>query len=258
MGADYRRMVVTGVRSDGNVNLDWGGTLVDAGGEGIPAMDSYTSRAEGDVVLVLVDDAGMLVMGKAGPGKGTGPVTWKDIRDKPDLTSAGVATVPDPKDVPPDRAVLWQDSWGGWHVTSAVNSGLPVQGSAPGYPVNAGGWFYGSKIADACTGHTPSGMWVDLTRSSAYHGNPRGVRVVLYLITEGAPTSGLPTYGASVLGPSLERGAGTTGKGFPLPQNFVDALASGAAKGLGVQGYASNSSYVMFADCGGVHIEFSS
>lgn len=256
MAPEYRRMVVSAVRADGNVNLTWAGALVDAGGDGIPAMDSYTNRAPGDVVLVLVDDAGMLVMGKAGAGKGTGPISWKDVRDKPDLTAQGIPNVPDPKDIPPDAAVVWQNSYGGWHRTQAINSGRPVQG-AYGGPLNHGGWFYGTKIVDACQGHTASGMWVDLTRSSAYHGNPRDVRVILWLIADGSPSSGLPTFTKQAYGPALERGGSTPGQGFALDASWVADLASGAAKGIGVRGYASLDSYIQFGDCGEIHIEFS-
>ncbi|MFJ3587542.1 hypothetical protein ACIQUY_29200 [Streptomyces sp. NPDC090231] len=112
----------------------------------------------------------------------------------------------------------------------------PTQGDWTGRGNRRGAWFYGMKVATACSGRTVSKMQVTFTRKRGAGVNGRRP-MHLYLHGYTSPPSGQLTLGD---GPeellSLSVGARGTAA---LPPSWRSALASGSARGLAI--YASGS-----------------
>ncbi|MFJ4322261.1 hypothetical protein ACIP3A_03945 [Streptomyces tricolor] len=128
----------------------------------------------------------------------------------------------------------------------------PVQGDWTDGGNRRGGWFYGSRITDACAGKTAAGMTVAFSRRAGAGVNAKRP-LHLYLHSHASPPSGQLTLGD---GPNdlLRLSAGAKGTAA-LPKSWVTALASGAAKGLAI--YASGSADYMAVTGGQITITFS-
>ncbi|MGC4946166.1 hypothetical protein ACLQ2N_08165 [Streptomyces sp. DT224] len=128
----------------------------------------------------------------------------------------------------------------------------PMQGDWTGGGNRRGGWFYDTKIADACAGKTVAGMRVTFTRKRGSGVN--GKRPLhLYLHGYTSPPSGQLSLGT---GPeellSLSVGAEGTAS---LPASWCTALAAGTARGLAI--YSTGSADYMGVTGGSIKITFS-
>lgn len=128
----------------------------------------------------------------------------------------------------------------------------PYQGDYTGRGNLRGGWFYGTKIADACSGKSVSSMAVTLTRARGAGVNSKRP-AHLYLHSYTTAPSGQLNLGD---GPQslLRLSVGATGTAT-LPAAWRTALASGTARGLAV--YASGSTDYSAWTGGTIRIMFS-
>lgn len=243
-----QQMVVESTRDDGKVNLRWGESVFD----GIPCSSSYVNRRAGDVVTVQMTSAGWLVQPPAGPAPPTAQVDttvtrwgtgapegsgWQKatqvwVRDGEVYAQLDAApTVPpsaptnSPKvSIGPNNDVLYSNG----RRFTYYNGGHPVQG---GYGNYAGAWFYGTKIADACTGKTVKAMSLRLVRRAA--GQSVSIRPRLYLHDSATTTNTTPAlHNLWTPAKGLSRGESDT---YDLPSALVNQLASGTAKGFAVR-----------------------
>ena len=285
------RFTVAGVGED-TVNLAYGDALILE----VPCSEAYFNRARGDEVWVQVKPGSMYVTGKAGEAF-TGNFDWNSITNKPDLAGItwgdtdppgtgwvpivegslwakgnafygkradggtggggdpGGAGVPDPHTV--DRDKITDALYQSGHRTTAINSGMAVQGSWPGYPENRGAWFYGSAITDACAGKTVADMTIRLRRRNR-GGLRGGVPVHLYLIDAGSPPRSTPSMSNKWNPGKLQRAevfhlTGPTA--VHMPADWVSALASGSARGIGCMS-GPGQDYIIFGACGQVRITY--
>lgn len=128
----------------------------------------------------------------------------------------------------------------------------PMQGDWTGGGNRRGGWFYGTKIADACAGKTVAKMTVAFTRQRGSGSNSKRP-LHLYLHGYTSPPSGQLSLGS---GPEdlLRLSVGAKGTAT-LPASWRNALASGSARGLAI--YASGRSDYMAVTDGRITITFS-
>ncbi|PZH18754.1 hypothetical protein C1I97_03385 [Streptomyces sp. NTH33] len=129
---------------------------------------------------------------------------------------------------------------------------FPMQGDWTGRGNRRGGWFYGTRIADACAGKTVRSMAVAFTRRRGSGVNSkRPLHVYLHGYT--SPPSGQLSLGA---GPEdlLRLSVGAKGTAT-LPAAWRAALASGSARGLAI--YASGRADYMAVSGGSITITFS-
>ncbi|MDT0381439.1 hypothetical protein RM572_22015 [Streptomyces sp. DSM 42041] len=152
--------------------------------------------------------------------------------DNPTDTSpeAPAEGAPKPVSISPNSS----GSWRGGRPDEYAD--YPMQGDWTGRGNRRGGWFYGSKIADACAGKTVAKMTVAFTRRSGSGRNSK-VPMHLYLHDHTSPPGGqldLDEGPENLL--SLSTGAKGTA---PLPGSWANKLATGAARGLAI--YANGS-----------------
>lgn len=128
----------------------------------------------------------------------------------------------------------------------------PTQGDWTGRGNRRGGWFYGSRITDACAGKTVAKMTVAFARKTGSGVNAKRP-VHVYLHNYSSPPSGQLNLGD---GPEdlLRLSVGATGTAT-LPKSWASALASGTAKGLAI--YATGSNDYMSVTGGKLTITFS-
>ena len=128
----------------------------------------------------------------------------------------------------------------------------PMQGDWTGRGPRRGGWFYGTKIADACAGKTVTSMRVSFTRRRGSGVNAKRP-LHLYLHSYQSAPSGQLDLGS---GPDelISLSVGATGS-VNLPLSWRSQLASGAARGLAI--YAGGSSDYMAVSGGTFTITFS-
>ncbi|WP_167519028.1 hypothetical protein [Streptomyces chryseus] len=154
----------------------------------------------------------------------------------------------------PKAATITANSSGAWRGGSRDGSrDNPFQGDYTGRGNLRGGWFYGTKIADACAGKTVAKMTVTITRLRGSGANDRRP-VHLYLHDYTSPPSGqlsLPTGPEDLL--SLSVGATGTAS---LPASWRSALAGGSMRGLGVY-YDGTRDYAAFSGTANIVITFS-
>lgn len=154
----------------------------------------------------------------------------------------------------PKPATITANSAGAWRNGSRDDSrNTPYQGDYTGRGNLRGGWFYGTKIADACAGKTVTKMTVKVTRLRGSGANDRRP-VHFYLHDFTSPPSGhlsLPTGPEELL--SLSVGASGTAT---LPTSWRTSLASGAMRGLGVY-YDGTRDYAAFSTTANIVITFS-
>jgi hypothetical protein len=127
----------------------------------------------------------------------------------------------------------------------------PTQGDWTGRGNRRGAFFYGSKIADACSGKSVSKMTVKFTRRTGSGVNAKRP-LHLYLHNYSSAPSGQLNLGD---GPEelLSLSVGATGSAT-LPASWRSALASGSAKGLAI--YASGSRDYLALSGGSITITF--
>ncbi|MEV8396240.1 hypothetical protein ACFVAF_34550 [Streptomyces sp. NPDC057596] len=162
--------------------------------------------------------------------------------------SPGTPAVPTPKPVVVSPTA--SGTWRGGRPDDYASA--PTQGDWTGRGNRRGGWFYGTKIADACAGKTVAKMTVAFARKTGAGVN--GKRPLhLYLHSYTSPPSGQLELGS---GPEnllrLSVGAKATAT---LPADWRTALASGAARGLAI--YADGPSDYMAVTGGTLTITFS-
>lgn len=128
----------------------------------------------------------------------------------------------------------------------------PTQGDWTGRGDRRGGWFYGTRIADACQGKTVAKMTVAFTRKRGAGVNGK-VRMRLYLHSyQSAPSGQLNLDDGPEMLLSLAVGAKGTAT---LPSSWRTALASGSARGLAISGHG-RTEYAAFTG-GQITIAFS-
>ncbi|WP_328721727.1 hypothetical protein OHT52_21045 [Streptomyces sp. NBC_00247] len=161
--------------------------------------------------------------------------------------TAPAARAPAPVTITPTDAGSWR---GGR--PDETRSGRAFQGDYTGRGNLRGGWFYGTSIADACSGRVVSSMTVTLTRARGSGANAARP-AHLYLHAHTSPPSGQLVLGD---GPEylLRLSVGARGTAT-LPAAWRTALASGAARGIAV--YAEGATdYAAFTG-GAIRITFS-
>jgi hypothetical protein len=161
--------------------------------------------------------------------------------------TAPTAPAPKPATINANSAGAWR---GGGRDESRTN---PYQGDYSGRGNLRGGWFYGTKIQDACAGKTVASMTVTVTRLRGSGANDRR-QVHFYMHEFTSPPSGqltLPTGPEGLLSLS----AGATGTAA-LPAAWRSALASGSMRGLGVY-YDGTRDYSAYSATANIVITFS-
>ncbi|WP_263170693.1 hypothetical protein [Streptomyces sp. SCSIO ZS0520] len=128
----------------------------------------------------------------------------------------------------------------------------PTQGDWTGRGDRRGGWFYGSRIKDACDGKNVAAMKVQFARKRGSGINGK-VRARLYLHDYQLPPSGQLNLGAGPEG-LLSLAVGAQGTAT-LPSAWRTALASGAARGLAISAHG-RAEYAAFTG-GRITITFS-
>ncbi|GAA2971350.1 hypothetical protein [Streptomyces enissocaesilis] len=154
----------------------------------------------------------------------------------------------------PKPATITASSAGAWRNGRRDDSrDNPYQGDYTGRGNLRGGWFYGTKIQDACAGKAVASMKVTITRLRGAGDNARR-HVHLYMHDETTPPSGhlsLPVGPEDLLSLSV----GATGTAA-LPASWRAALASGARRGIGVY-YDGTRDYAAFSAAAPIVITFS-
>lgn len=181
----------------------------------------------------------------------------KDVNGKVELYGqlGGAETDPSPPAppaAPPKPVTVTANSSGTWRGGRPDEyADYPTQGDWTGRGNRRGGWFYGSKIADACAGKSVASMRVTLTRRRGSGAN--GKRPLhLYLHDHNSPPSGQLDLDE---GPEelLYLSVGATGTAT-LPASWRAKLADGTRTGLAV--YASGRSDYMSVSGGSIRITF--
>ncbi|MFD5656910.1 hypothetical protein [Streptomyces hirsutus] len=169
------------------------------------------------------------------------------------LGSASDTSPDNPAVRPPAAVTVTATDSGSWRNGRPDDyASSPVQGDWTGNGARRGAWFYGSKIAAACSGKTVKSMTVSFTRKSGAGAN--GKRPLhLYLHDYTSAPSGQLSLGS---GPEslLSLSAGAKGTAS-LPASWRSALASGSARGLAI--YTTGSADYMAVTGGSIKITFS-
>ncbi|MDG9701655.1 hypothetical protein [Streptomyces sp. DH37] len=279
---------VVDVTEDGRVNIMLQGSLV----TDVPCTDAYRGRRAGDWVVVRLgahpiveyrvgpdpgeasEESVRTIAAEAqvvrsvtwgvGAPAGTG---WQQASALPYFrqSAAGqielyypVGAVVDPSpDAPPVQApktvTISPTSSGSWRNGRPDDYvDYPMQGDWTGGGNRRGAWFYGTAIADACTGKTVADMRVTFTRRRGSGVNAsRPVRAYLHDYTS-APGGQLNINSGPEDVMSLSVGATRTAA---LPASWVTQLASGAARGLAI--YDTGTRNYMAVSGGKITISFS-
>lgn len=258
------------------VNVLYQGTLL----IDVACADSYRDRKAGDWVAVR-PGARPVVMWRLGPdpaeseaakvavsaltwGTGTpaGP-DWQSVTQlfvRADAAGQGqlyaqVAAVstPSPSDPGAGSVTISPTDSGSWRNGRPDSyAEYPMQGDWTGGGARRGGWFYGTKIADACAGRTVTKMTVSFTRRTGSGANAKRP-LHLYLHDHTSPPSGQLDLDD---GPEELLSLSVGGKGAAtLPAAWRAALASGSARGLAI--YDTGRDDYMAVSDGRITITFS-
>lgn len=260
-GVSCSLMRVDSVREDGTVNL-LDGTILHPG---IPCHTGYLNRAAGDKVVVMRWQAGWFVLGKAGPASATTKalsLSWGQGAPAGSGWLTGTLWVRDgelyvetaaPPPLSAKPVTLQPTTQGAWRSGSRDNDQAPSQGAWSSYPhPYTGAWFYGSQIT-ALSG-TPTSMSIRVARTSATHGVFGGVKPRFYLLAASAAGSATPALGdGPKYGPALGLGASAS---WTLPGSWRDALASGAAHGIGITAEVGSGYLICTDSCGQLTVNF--
>jgi hypothetical protein len=268
--------------TDEGVNLMLGGALV----LDVPCPDSYRNRTAGDWVAVR-PGARPVVMWRLGPDPAEDTTDVRDIVGQVQTVRAvtwgtaapsgagwqeasvpwvrqvgdgqvelylqvAAASEPSP-DAPTSKpATVTANSSGSWRNGRRDDyRDYPFQGDWTGGGNLRGAWFYGTKIADACSGKSVSKMTVAFTRRRGSGRNAR-VPMHLYLHDHTSPPSSLDLDEGPEELLSLSVGANGTAT---IPADWRAKLADGTRRGLAI--YAKGSrDYAAFSG-GTITITFS-
>lgn len=166
----------------------------------------------------------------------------------PDSGSSGPVKPP-PQPATPDPVTITPNAIGSYRPGGQTDPGL-IQGAWTGQQWTAA-LFYGTKIADACSGNTVAKMELTLSRLNDSSGWNRAVAV--HIGTHGQASKSKVTSLNNVSSfAGLQHGQRRT---YTLTNAQVNALKSGSARGLGMGG---TSDYVKFTSgSGSLKITFS-
>jgi hypothetical protein len=219
--------------------------------------DLKTLAAEAASELQQVRAATYGTGAPAGSGWQTASAVYvRTVNDKLELyfqvgSGTGSPTAPDAG--APAPVTVSPNSYGTWRGGRPDDyADYPTQGDWTGRGNRRGGWFYGTKIADACSGKTVASMKVAFTRrTGSGHNAKRPMH--LYLHDHTSPPSGQLDLDA---GPEELLSLSVGGKGTAtLPSSWRSQLASGAARGLAI--YYDGSNDYMSVSGGKITITFS-
>lgn len=261
----FQIMVVSSTREDGNVNLQWGETIIND----VAANQAYNPRSEGDVVLVLNHAAGWRVMDKIGGpveievsetvdlefGPAAPPADFVQVnsiymKDGKIYGQTGEGPGPGPGNPPTSskpKPVTLDPSSRAAYRSGRRDGSRPAQGCWSSYPNPWDSIFlFGSSIEAACQGKTVDKMQVRIARTSKYHGVSGKVRPRLGLHDETSAPSKTPKLTNRWDGPGLGMG---DSKWITIPSAQAARLASGASRGIGI-GYGRGNSHYMIATAG--------
>lgn len=266
-GTAFTRALVLEVRGLGEDDqsiIGWDGSAEDV----YPCSTGYRYRAVGDVVLAVQLAGGSSVVlcglgaadeekpltraeivelvlatvpytrvdwGTSAPGAGyvqASSVWLKETGGDPYIYGQlpAPATPATAKPNPPAPVTLAPDSEGSWRIRGG--SDVDVQVGTKGGPDWYGGWFFGTRIAAACAGKTVTKMEFTASRTPGDVGRNRAVPVYLGLHNETGKRR--PSIGYTWRAGSLSKGGKDT---FVLPADRRARLASGASRGIGVEGH---------------------
>ncbi|MBL3670816.1 hypothetical protein JL475_33635 [Streptomyces sp. M2CJ-2] len=158
------------------------------------------------------------------------------------LAAAGDTSPDAPATRPPKTVTIAPTDAGAWRGGRPLAGDEPSQGDWTGRGNRRGGWFYGSRISNACAGKTVAKMTVAFTRKRGAGINGK-VRMQLYLHNHASPPSGQLNLGDGPEG-LLSLAVGAKGTAT-LPAAWRNALASGSARGLAIYG-TGQSQYAAF------------
>lgn len=163
---------------------------------------------------------------KDGAGKG---VLYAQMTSVPGTSPEAPATrAPKSTTISPTDSGTWRRGRPDDYASS------PTQGDWTGRGDRRGAWFYGTKIADACSGKSVQAMTVKFTRKRGSGVNGK-VKMRMYLHDHTSAPSGqldLDQGPETLL--SLSVGAKGTAT---LPSSWRTALASGSARGIAIYGH---------------------
>ncbi|MFJ5887504.1 hypothetical protein [Streptomyces californicus] len=169
------------------------------------------------------------------------------------LASVSDPSPPDPPTRAPSPVTVTPTSAGSWRngrPDDYVNN--PMQGDWTGGGNRRGAWFYGTKIASACSGKTVASMNVTFTRARGSGANAkRPLHLYLHAYTSAPPGQLNLGDGPEEL---LNLSVGARGT-VALPASWRTALASGTARGLAI--YAAGRNDYMGVSGGSITIKFS-
>ncbi|MCX4450722.1 hypothetical protein [Streptomyces sp. NBC_01789] len=167
--------------------------------------------------------------------------------------TAGAPAPTPPATRPPKTVTVTATDSGSWRNSRPDEyASTPMQGDWTGSGNRRGGWFYGTKIADACAGKTVASMTVAFSRKSGSGVNgKRPLHLYLHGYTS-APSGKLDLGDGPEDLLSLSVGAKGTAT---LPASWRSALASGSARGLAI--YSSGRGDYMGVTGGAITIKFS-
>lgn len=164
---------------------------------------------------------------------------------KPPLTTTPTRTaaVPSPKTIAPN-------SRGSWRSNGQTESDVR-QGTWTSNGDWLGGWFYGTEIAEACSGKTVSKIEFTITRTDNGSGWNRGIPVNLYLHTKTSKAK--PSSSSSRVEVKLEPGQSKT---ITVPDSWETELKSGASRGFMIKGSGQSEYVITGSGAGKVKITY--
>jgi len=156
---------------------------------------------------------------------------FKRSSDAGSGSSAPPTSTKPPVSSPPVSRTLQPNSQGSWRSSGQTDSQV-WQGDWTGRGNWLGGWFYGTSIADACSGKSVKSMTFTISRTNNGSGWNHGVPAHLKL--HGRTSKGKPSpTGDGSRAVTLSPGQLVR---FSLPGGWVSALASGSARGFMISG----------------------
>lgn len=246
---------VVAVRTDDLLNLEIAGTLI----VGVPALSSYIERHAGDAVQVRARGRQWLVTGRIGspvaapvvppetvvswgpgpppgPGWHTGTVYVKGHQVYVQVPGSDtVGPVKNP-------AILAPDSWVTYRDGGPADASQPTQGSVAGQAPILTCFIFGTRIEAALAG--ASSLSIRLARAGFPHGNPGNQEVHLALHDATNPTDVPPNQVAGPLNSvALQLGEAAQ---FTVPNDWLELLAAGVARGFSVFYAVPGVDYVIF------------
>lgn len=271
----FQLLVVDSVQANGTVNLKWGTDVL----TGIPCNQSYVSRKDGDVVLVIRHSGGWRVIDKigdehrieyppipslafgtaqpSGSGWVKGEAIW--VQDGAIYIQTGVGPGLPGDPLPPQSGsiplpVTVSPTTTAGYVTGLRNGTEAKQGAWGDFTEPwTGAWFYGTQISAACAGRTVTSMEIQLTRSSTPHGMLGKATPRLHTHSNSTPPNTTPQLTNEWAGLGLGIGAA---EWSPIPNETAQALATGEVLGIAASA-PPGLDYIVYEPSGDLLISFS-